>query len=566
MDSPNTPGRGTGSSTDSALRARFDRLAALRSAWGVLAPSGLAVEKQGIGETGRTLSDDLAGLFGTQPSSEELAEIDARIDSLECEMRGVALKVPVVQLRSTLPEVVAVDRRGVLDLLDLILGAEIAGLAGTEARISSIDYLITLLCIGAAGDSPLDDPVTLTPRLFGLCQQSDIGYDERLPALEAEFFAAADMHQADARQEVGLRKLRRRKMELGSAFFAPGVLRAIVTYNAALLQSIDENVLASLDWGSRPAGEEPDEVGSVFESPAIPALAEAVRRRVAGEAPGHNPLDRVAWCVDLACLSKSEMSGVRDKSFAPREDLVTTTILVGLLCRSAVVLDDELPAIGISPALLSGAWIEELDQALQQEATRHISEGNYQGACVFTDLKSKFLSETMIEVRRKNRSKAPARRAPARAEPDRVREEAWQISKQALEAEQAKPEAGGWRSWPWRQLAWAGSAVGAALLALALAKVLLWDAGRLAGDELEQLSPYLSSGSRSADGSGSSFVGKVDSAWFELADAEQTQAAEALVGQLRARGVSEIMVYDGDGSLRIQALGSQAPRVVRSGD
>jgi hypothetical protein len=52
--------------------------------------------------------------------------------------------------------------------------------------------------------------------------------------------------------EVGLRKLRRRKMELGSAFFAPGVLRAIVTYNAALLQSIDENVLASLDWGARP--------------------------------------------------------------------------------------------------------------------------------------------------------------------------------------------------------------------------------------------------------------------------------------------------------------------------
>jgi hypothetical protein len=566
MNSPNTSCRGTGSSTDSVLRDRFDRLAVLRSAWGVLAPSGLAVEKQDIGETGRTLSDDLAGLFGTQLSSEELAEIDARIDSLEGEMRGVALKVPVVQLRSTLPEVVAVDRRGVLDLLDLVLGAEIAGLGGIEDRIGSIDYLITILCTGGAGDSPLHDPVTLTPRLFGLCQQSDIGYDERLPALEAEFFAAADMHQADARHEVGLRKLRRRKMELGSAFFAPGVLRAIVTYNAALLKSIDQHVLDSLYWGARPAGEESDVGGSVFESPAIPALAEAVRRRVAGAPPGRNPLDRVAWCVDLGCLSKSEMSAMRAKSVGPREDLVTTTILVGLLCRSAVALDNELPAIGISPALLSGAWTEELDQTLQQEATRNISEGNYQGACVFTDLKSKFLSQGMVEVRRKNRSEAPARRAPARAEPDRVREEAWQISQQALEAEQAKPEAGDRRSWPWEQLAWAGSAVGAVLLALGLAKVLLWDAGRLAGDELEQLSPYLSSGLRNADGSGSSFVGKVDSAWFELADAEQTRAAEALVGQLRSRGVSEIMVYDRGGRLRIQALGSQAPRVVGAGD
>lgn len=59
--------------------------------------------------------------------------------------------------------------------------------------------------------------------------------------------------------------------------------------------------------------------------------------------------------------------------------------------------------------------------------------------------------------------------------------------------------------------------------------------------------------------------GKVNSAWFELEDAQQTQAAVALVQQLRERGVREIMVYDRRGRLRIQALGDRPPRVVRAG-
>ena len=105
----------------------------------------------------------------------------------------------------------------------------------------------------------------------------------------------------------------------------------------------------------------------------------------------------------------------------------------------------------------------------------------------------------------------------------------------------------------------------AILGALALAKALLWDAGRFGGDELARVSPFLSSGVRSEGGSGSAFVGKVHSAWFELEDAQQTQAAVALVQQLRERGVREVMVYDGTGRLRIQALGDRPPRVVRAG-
>ena len=191
----------------------------------------------------------------------------------------------ITQLRSTLPECVSHNRRGVLDLLDLTLGAELLGLDGTRARIPSIDYLITLLC-SAGSDQPLHDPVQLTPRLHELCERVGVDYDPRLPEIEAEFFHAADMYEADAREEQQLRALRTRKTELGSSYFAPQVLRAIVTYNAALLQRIDEEVLASQDWGSLPpVADEPQRAVSVFDTPALPQIAQALRRRVAGESP-----------------------------------------------------------------------------------------------------------------------------------------------------------------------------------------------------------------------------------------------------------------------------------------
>ena len=165
-------------------------------------------------------------------------------------MRTIAFKIPVAQLRSTLPECVSQNRRGVLDLLDLMLGAELLELDGTRARIPSIDYLITLLC-SAGPDQPPNDQVQLTPRLHELCERSGVDYDPRLPEIEAEFFHAADMYEADARGEQQLRALQTRKTDLGSDYFSPQVLRAIVTYNAALLHRIDEEVLASIDWGSQ---------------------------------------------------------------------------------------------------------------------------------------------------------------------------------------------------------------------------------------------------------------------------------------------------------------------------
>ncbi len=556
---------------DHALRARFERLRALRSAWGALAPSRLSTERQDVAETGRALNDDLIQLASREPSSESAAElrvIDDRLDAFEGEMRAIAVAVPVAQLRSTLPSQVASDRRGVLDLLDLILGAEIEGLAGTEERIAAIDYLITLLCSSDAGadTGTIQDPVTLTPRLYGLCERSDIDYDPRLPEIEAEFFAAADMYAADARGESALRTLRRRKSELGPSYFAPRVLRAIVTYNAALMQRIDEEVLNSLDWGSSPrAPDEFSEGASLFETPALQELALALRRRAAGDAPELCPLDRVAWCLDLSSLDESERSALRSESVGLAENVKGMALLLGLLRRSAVVLEDELAEIGIPPQQLSGEWIREIDEALQREVNARIAGDDYREACHLSELKGKLLSAPMAEVHRKNRVRRPVK--PVEPNRDDVREEARQIAEEALKREDARVGRGGgvnWKSWPWARIARVGASACCALLALALAVNLISDRDleRLGSGDLERVSPYLSRGARSDEGKGSAFVGTIDEEWSVLGADGQMQVAEDLVRALRARGVREIMVFDDERQLRIQALGTQPVQVL----
>ena len=565
----------TGPRHNHALRIRLERHHALRSAWGVLAPSELSDENQEITKNGRELNDELKKLASQHPSSAEetaFGEIDARLDVLERKMRAIAFKIPVAQLRATLPAQLEFDRRRVLDLLDLMLGPEIEGLEGTEDRIAAIDCVITLLCTAGAGTDAgaPEDPVTLTPRLYGLCERAGIDDEPRLAKIEAEFFAAADTHQAGAREEVALRTLRHRKMELGSSFFAPRVLRAIVTYNTSLLQRIDEEVSDSQDWGSAaPASEELPASASVFEAPAILKLAEALRRREAGDAPDPCTLDRVAWCLDLAYPDESERAALLTESVGLREDVKGTMILVGLLCRSAIGLEEELAKIGITPQQIFGEWIRELDEALKQEVRRRIAGDDYREARLLSELGSKFLYAPIVVVLAKNRGRGPAR--PTAPSHDDAGKEAREIAHEALRSMRAKAAAGrrvDRRAWPWARLARVGAGACCALLALALAGALLFgsDLERFGSDQLDRVSPHLSRGARNGEGKGTAFVGTIGEEWSALEAAEQMQVAANLVQALRAQGVREIMVFDDDRRLRIQALGAQPVRVLPPGN
>jgi hypothetical protein len=530
-------------------RDRVERLRALRSASGVLA---------GAGSSARASSAALADLaHGDLPGdASEGGEFDASLDRLEREMRKIALEIPIDRLRATLAEGVVADRRGVLDLLDLVVGAELEGPEGIDARIPTLDLLITLLCTGGNPHGALHDPILLTERLQRLCERSDVD-DVRLPELEAEFYAAANLSEAELRNDGEQRALRLRKVELGPSFFAPRVLRAIVTYNVALMRRTDDALPSARDAAGPAKAQARATGGSLFELPALPKLAEALRRRTAGQPPGLDPIDRIAWCLDLNDLTRAELDALLSESTGRREGLEGTTVLLGLLCRSSVVLDEEYPAIGIATHELTGAWSRELADLLQQEVNRRIAK-DYGRASMLTELKSRFLTVTR-----------PKQRTPRATPPQlTIGEPAEERSAQGARPssrvkKEPEPAPTRWRQWPWATTARVsaiGLLAGVALLALV---DLVWSEGRVGNAELEQLSPYLSHGKRSDAGAGTAFVGTLEDAWSALEPGRQQVAADALVAALRERGVREIMVYDDEQHLRIQALGEQPARIIR---
>jgi hypothetical protein len=149
------------------------------------------------------------------------------------------------------------------------------------------------------------------------------------------------------------------------------------------------------------------------------------------------------------------------------------------------------------------------------------------------------------------------------ASPERSEHGAKQLAREALDSLVDERATHGWREWPWALIARTGAAGLFVVAALALVDAIGWGEGRVARAELAQVSPLLSEGRRSEDGTGSAFTGTLDDEWSDLAPAQQAASAEAMVAALRGRGVREIMVYDDDNQLRIQALGSQPVQIVR---
>ena len=88
------------------------------------------------------------------------------------------------------------------------------------------------------------------------------------------------------------------------------------------------------------------------------------------------------------------------------------------------------------------------------------------------------------------------------------------------------------------------------------------DLDRMNASQLAQLSPYLEAGKRDGEGAGRSFVGEIADTWLTLPPNEREMIAEDLVDRLRAQGMQQVMIYDADRRVRIQALGSQPTRVL----
>ena len=476
-----------------ALRILFERHRALTSAWQLLSASSLSGEKYDVGEAGRELGEDLLDLAGADAGgSDSASEMDSRLQELEGAMRASALGIPIHQLRSILPRGGEHDRQGLLALLDLLLGAEVEELAGVEARIPALDYLITLLCIGDPGrDAAVShDPATLTPRLAALCERCDQDVDPDLSAVEAEFFAAADLYEADAGQKVAKRSLRRRKAALGRAYFAPRILRAIVTYNAARLRGSDEEFAESRDREAPPRAQER----------VVEGGAEAVHG-AGSNGPGSeaDATDGIGAVEDALPLQANA---------APAD-------------------------LGDVPARVSGE--PQVAFAVASEASR----------------------------KRPHAAAAEEPSSPA----DDLGRVARELAREALSSGRDDRRRGAGKRWQalpvGRLVRWGAGVCLVGLIAFVFSG---WfsnsDLAGYSRADLDVLSPYLSSGARNLDGRGPAFVGALYDDFFAGSAADQTRLAADLVAALRATGVSQIMIYDSEQRLRVQALGRQTVRLL----
>ncbi len=505
---------------------------------------------------------------GEDLAPERVRELGVLIDELNRTLCDALFDAPLENVRAVLRRDREAHPKRVLTVVDLLALDAFRSPESLPKRLALVDALITLAC--TEGDSRQrvapQDPVALTPVLRELARVAEAEFGEKQAELEAGFFNAANL-AADVREPPALAELRARKAKLGRGYFAPGMLRAIVTYNMALEQARQPWVCTP-ETGDATESFAPPASGSVFASDALAGLHAALRERLAGKPLQKGPAHRIARALDVDALDPSCIAALDEGSLAAA-DLRCAIVLVGLLVRSLNVLGVELQEIGIDPDVVSSRWLEELDQLVKIEVNDSImstsSGAAYEEARALSDLRNRFLFDSTKAPDRKDRTRsAPeaAHAAKSESEERQTRKEARALASEAV-SDDARPRAvrSERREIEWRiavpALAIAALAVGVGLQHFGIIDVFGRGHDRWSQTDLAAVSDYLTQGKRNGEGAGTAFVGTVDERWLSLTPAERLTAAEALVSELAERGVSQVMIYDSDRRLRIQSLGDR---------
>jgi len=539
-----------------ALRARADRLRTLQSVSNALNRAGLGTQVAGAERAGTAIATGLEAISRTEAGAaraQAMCDADTALDDLEETMRDITFNLPIRELRAALPEAVKQDRSAILELLDILLvDGDEPFAEGPGQRLSAVDYLITLLCADTsyASTSIHHDPTTLTPKLSRLCQRADASAPRESAQIEVTFYSAAQLETCDTSE------IDRQKASLGDGFFSTRVLRAITTYNVSRLFTSESNEKSPAETGPGRL----DTSASVFDAASLESVVDGLRQRISGAPQSSSRVDEVVWRLDLSIASPAELSLLLASPGACRDHLAGSAVLVGLLCRSADALLNELTEIGIPREKLVGEWASDLNDAIKAEINLRIQNSEYDSACELSDLRSKFFpSNSHTDTPEVPHVAAPRKPVENTNAP---RHSTSESAREALDA--ARPAAKSrTSSAPEKESLLNVAKGGAAILSLVLivtAAALLGGESQpghisLTGTELARISPYLRTGQRDSNGAGLSFVGSIDEKWTALSAAEREGAAIDIVASLQLVGVRKIMIYDDAQRVRIQVLG-----------
>jgi hypothetical protein len=541
---------------------------------------------------GRTIREALSRLSNQTDELEELSDgdrflftsalenVDRELEEAAKHLLGCADEVGPAQLRSTLPRLIEQHPGEVLALLELLLEVR----EGIEARLPTIEYLVTLLStIERDGRRSIGrDPVTLSPILEQLALDIAEHAVVDTSAFELELFQASALESGDeSMAEVAVR-MRGMKLELGINCLMPSTLRAIVTYNTRMFNRIHDDLeaLRRSDEELGGSDERPDqplrsgdaESGSgrdewlaevendssdlplLEDSEGFGLIAEAMRRRLAGQAIGSCTSERIALSLDVSDLVEEEKDalGEEPSSDGSPGGTLACTVLMGLLLKHVVVLAPELEELGIDPDILETDWVEALDGRLKNEVSVHLSANAYDQACLLSEAKSRHLYSPVSTLKRKRIREAAL-------------DSAWE---------------GSGRPGPHMLGTGRAAAIGEthrkqkrAKLRIVLAAIAVGILGFIAiragrpgptpeilhfsAAELNEISRYVISAYRDGHGKGPRIVGSVDGDWLDLELSARIATMRELTERLADDGVEELILYDRENAIHVHAVGGQ---------
>ena len=606
------------------LRRRMGLFARLRSARRALpaAASDLARAEEQEAHAAR-LRERLAALAAQEAPAKELAkdlnaalvDVDTQLDTMQQALFAHFDETPFVSLRAKIPGSVESHRPEVIALLETLIGDRDHLLE----RLPRVEYLITMLATDEEDGrrNIKHDPVTLTPALENFTVEELEPVEAEAIAMELYQAASLDPESDDFHST--LRELRTRKQHIGLGCLCPSVLRAVVTYNARMFNSVesmaeasrekdsilDDSLLqmdepletsdepgpedfVSLEIDTEPVADvEPeapvDEVPaaaaapvSAFDSEALGSVIDTLRMRLEGGRVGRRgPSERIAIVLDQASLTTLEKQAICADDPTSDQKLVARTTVVGLMLRDLGPIQDSIDALGISRSQLTDAWVRELNESFGQLISGKLADPKgYDLASQLSGIKAKHLLKPFNALNNAKRG-GPTVSAPVDAGSAEMR-------KVARAAASGAESLGGVRTIRIREGGASSSLIGdgsrakliAAVALVAIAAGLAFsnivgftpaELRDVQAGSLSITSPHLESAYRNEKGRGPVMIGRVDHAFQALPIDEKIEVAEEMIENFEIQGITEAIFYDARGMMQVHYVDGKLNRP-RPGD
>ncbi len=510
------------------------------------------------------------------------AKIDGALAEVSTEMLAIIHRSSFWQFRATLPTVRAESPGDLESLLQVCL-------SDPDKRWSDlVDYIVTLLATReTAGRRQIErDPSSVSAYLHEICAEAAQEATEESQTLATKI---GEMSEALASGEpLGdmVQRVRELKRAAVNQLLIPHVLRSVVAFNVVvgnrLLQQ--QEVRRSLDQAELDLISESEEIDSdspskhtgsnalpAFGSFELEAVESALKIRLARGPAIDNPAHRVAGAAEISKLSAFEKDAFRDRSDSRVSRIVRSVVTIGLVVRHVDEASDDLELLGIDAEWLrrsSSGEIDKLAQAGIRELTR---SREFDQAQQLAELRARYLNPLFDEdllIRRSiargadavgsasNKIVGDASETPAArtVQPARPRRQA-QRTRQAEARRRTKRK-------PGRQQAKRGGRSGivgiivCVLLAVVAGAVMITrgngkpNATQYSNEQLAQVTPYLTSGYTTTEGSLTTFRGTVNAMWARVPTKLKQQEAFEIGVQMEKQGISTVMFYDVDEKLR----------------